>query len=67
MKLRKLPVIATASSLLLVTSVGANAALDAAVTTAISNATADITEVGVALIGMAAVAMGLRWVKATFF
>lgn len=43
------------------------AAVDAAVTTAITDATADITTVGSAIIVMAAVAMGLRWVKATFF
>lgn len=48
-------------------SMQANAAVDAAVTTAITDATADITTVGSAIIVMAATAMGLRWVKATFF
>ena len=44
-----------------------HAALDAAVTTAISDAQADIVTAGGLIITMAAVAMGLRWVKATFF
>jgi ABC-type uncharacterized transport system permease subunit len=43
------------------------AALDAGVTTSITNATADITEAGGLLIGLAAVVLGLRWVKAMFF
>ena len=46
---------------------GAHAALDPGVTTAITAAQADITTAGTAIIVMAAVAMGLRWVKATFF
>mgnify|MGYP001496581510 CR=1 FL=1 len=45
----------------------ANAALDAAVTTEISNTSANITEAGTLIIGLAVVAMGVRWVKATFF
>lgn len=45
----------------------ANAALDPAVTTAISNTSADITEAGGLIIGLAVVAMGVRWVKAQFF
>jgi hypothetical protein len=44
-----------------------NAAVDVAVTDAIAAAQADIVTVGSLLIGVAAVAMGLRWVKATFF
>lgn len=43
------------------------AALDVAVTTAISDAQADVVEAGGLIIIMAAAAMGLRWVKATFF
>jgi hypothetical protein len=43
------------------------AALDTAVTTAIGNTSADISEAGVLIIGLAVVAMGIRWVKATFF
>jgi hypothetical protein len=45
----------------------ANAALDAAVTTEIANTSANITEAGTLIIGLAVVAMGVRWVKATFF
>ena len=33
----------------------------------IADITADITTVGTALIGLAIVAMGIRWVKASFF
>ncbi|SIS44643.1 major capsid protein [Neptunomonas antarctica] len=51
----------------LVVMASANAALDAAVTTQIATTSADITEAGTLLIGLAVVAMGLRWVKATFF
>ena len=43
------------------------AALDVGVTTAISDSQADVVEAGGLIIGMAAVAMGLRWVKAQFF
>lgn len=43
------------------------AALDVGVTTAISDAQANVVEAGGLIIGMAAAAMGLRWVKATFF
>lgn len=58
--------VAVMSALCLV-SFNASAALDAAVTTAITNTQGDITEAGSLLIGLAVVAMGLRWVKATFF
>lgn len=34
---------------------------------AITAAGADIGTVGTAIIGLAALAMGIRWVKATFF
>ena len=43
------------------------AALDASVTSAIATTAADITEAGVLIIGLAVVALGVRWVKATFF
>lgn len=43
------------------------AALDAAVTTAVGTTSADISEAGTLIIGLAVVAMGVRWVKATFF
>ena len=45
----------------------ASAALSTEVTTAITNSQADVVEAGGLIIAMAAVAMGLRWVKATFF
>jgi uncharacterized membrane protein YuzA (DUF378 family) len=38
-----------------------------AVTAAIGDVGTDISTVGTAIIGLAAVAMGIRWVKATFF
>jgi hypothetical protein len=46
---------------------GASAALDTAVTDAITASQADLVTAGGLIIAMAAVAMGLRWVKATFF
>ena len=36
-------------------------------TAAITGVGADLTTVGLAIIGLAAVALGLRWVKAMFF
>lgn len=54
-------------SVALVAAGNANAALDAAVTTAVGTTSADITEAGTLIIGLAVVAMGVRWVKATFF
>ena len=45
----------------------ANAALDTAVTDSITAAQADIVQAGGLIIGIAAVVMGLRWVKAMFF
>jgi hypothetical protein len=47
--------------------VPAHAALDAAVTTQVATTSADITEAGTLLVGLAVVAMGMRWLKATFF
>lgn len=38
-----------------------------AVQAAIADAGADITTVGTAIIGLAALAMSIRWVKAQFF
>lgn len=38
-----------------------------AVTAAITDVGADLTAVGIAIIGLAAVALGIRWVKAMFF
>lgn len=45
----------------------ANAALDASVTTAIAGTSADISEAGTLIVGLAVIAMGFRWLKATFF
>lgn len=52
---------------LLLASSASFAAIDAGVTTAISEVSADITTVGGLIIGLAVVAMGIKWVKATFF
>jgi hypothetical protein len=43
------------------------AAIDPAVTTAMSEVSSDITTIGGLIITLAAVALGIRWVKATFF
>lgn len=51
----------------MVCAASANAALDASVGTAVAGTSADITEAGTLMIGLAVVAMGVRWVKATFF
>lgn len=68
MKLRqKLGTVVAASLAGLALASPSFAALDTAVTTAISGAQADVVEAGGLIIGMAAAAMGLRWVKATFF
>jgi hypothetical protein len=45
----------------------AMAAIDAAVTTAMAEVSTDITTIGGLIITLAAVALGIRWVKATFF
>jgi len=45
----------------------AMAAIDAAVTTAMGEVSSDITTIGGLIITLAAVALGIRWVKATFF
>lgn len=67
MELRTVGPLASASALALVLSSQANAALDAGIATAVATTSADITEAGVLIIGLAVVAMGVRWVKATFF
>lgn len=41
--------------------------LPSEVTSSISAVGADITTVGVAIIGLAVIALGIRWIKATFF
>jgi hypothetical protein len=38
-----------------------------AATTAVSGVSTDLQTVGVAIIGVAAVALGIRWIKAMFF
>lgn len=43
------------------------AAVDAAVTTAITDAGADIATIGAAMLGLAVVAMTYKWLKASFF
>jgi hypothetical protein len=45
----------------------AMAAIDVAVTTAMGEVSSDITTIGGLIITLAAVALGIRWVKATFF
>ena len=52
---------------LLLGAQSSHAALAVGVTDSITAATADITEAGGLLIGLAAVVLGLRWVKAMFF
>lgn len=56
-----------AGTTLAVASGSAMAELPAEVTTEIASVKADITSAGALIIGLAVVAMGIRWVKATFF
>ena len=64
----KKTLLATGSAVVLTVQAGvANAALDVAVTDAMTATQADIVEAGGLIIVLAVVAMGLRWVKATFF
>lgn len=58
---------AALSGLVLAGSQSAFAAVDPAVTTAITDAQADIVTVGSAIIVMAAAVLGLKWLKAQFF
>ena len=64
--MKRLILASSAISGLIATSM-ANAALDPAVTAAVATTSGDITEAGTLIIGLAVVAMGVRWVKATFF
>ncbi|MCB0482680.1 MAG: hypothetical protein KDC83_14725 [Flavobacteriales bacterium] len=57
----------TAAASAMVISAPSHAALATEVTDAITAAQGDIVTAGGLIIAMAAVAMGLRWVKATFF
>jgi hypothetical protein len=52
---------------LAVVGASAHAALPEGVTTQFTSTQADIVEAGGLIIGLAVVAMGIRWVKATFF
>lgn len=65
--LKKSKRLIAASGIAAMAASGANAALDTAVTTQFATTTADVTEAGVLIISLAAVALGIRWVKATFF
>jgi len=67
MSLRNKAGILSASALGLVLSTQANAAIDAAVTTAIDTAATDIGTIGAAMLGLAVVAMTYKWLKASFF
>jgi Inovirus Coat protein B len=64
---RKTLGLGSVSALGLVLSAQSNAAIDAAVTTAISTAETDIATIGAAILGMAVVAMTYKWLKASFF
>lgn len=59
--------VAALSGVIAAGSQSAFAAVDPAVTTAITDAQADIVTVGSAIIVMAAAVLGLKWLKAQFF
>ena len=52
---------------LMAVSVPSLAAVDAAVTTAITDAGTDVATIGAAILGVAAIAMTYKWLKASFF
>lgn len=58
---------AAASALVLAGSVQAASILPANFAADMGDVSTDITTVGGALIGLAVVAVGIKWVKATFF
>jgi hypothetical protein len=60
-------VLVGATGLVSLSAVPAFAAVDAAVTDAITAAGADVTTIGAAILGVAALAMAARWAKAMFF
>jgi hypothetical protein len=55
------------TAVLSIASMPAMAAIDASVTTAMGEVGTDIATIGTLIIGLAVVALGIRWVKATFF
>ena len=67
MNLRNLPAVVTASALGVVLAAPASAAIDVGVTTAITDAGADIATIGAAMLGLAVIAMTYKWLKASFF
>lgn len=60
-------IVAAASALVLAGSVQAESILPSTFSTQMADVSTDITTVGGALIGLAVVAVGIKWVKATFF
>jgi hypothetical protein len=67
--MKKSQLVLASSSLgaVLLAPLPAMAAIDAAVTTAMGEVSTDIATIGTLIIGLAVVALGIRWVKATFF
>jgi hypothetical protein len=61
------PLAVVGGSLLASSQAFAVSVVDAGVSTQISDTQTDIITVGGLVIGLAVVAMGIRWVKATFF
>lgn len=58
---------AASSAFILAGSAQAASILPSSFTSDMSDVSTDITTVGGALIGLAVVAVGIKWVKATFF
>ena len=67
MNLRSKLAVVTVAPLAVLAASASQAALDVGIGTAVATTSADISEAGVLIIGLAVVAMGVRWVKATFF
>jgi hypothetical protein len=67
MKKSKLVLASSSLGAVLLAPLPALAAIDASVTTAMGEVGTDIATIGTLIIGLAVVALGIRWVKATFF
>lgn len=67
MKMNKIVVGTVSAAALALAASSASAAVDVGVTTAIGTLSTDLATIGGLIIGLAVVAMGIRWTKATFF
>ena len=67
MNRKKIAVVGTASALGTVLAAPSMAAVDVAVTDAITAAGTDVSTIGAAMLTLAVIAMTYKWLKASFF